>query len=287
MNTMALPPWKFPLAYSIFLNVLIKLEGVLMKIRIGLIGFGRTASIVAKELVADPALSLEWVCKRTISKDFLYASHSLGFDRKFAPFVSGDTLSKTFLEKNPVDIVIDFSSSSASSLYLDISDSGSKIVSAISNYTAEQFKFVTEASKKTAILHSPNITLGINWLMMASKLLQKIIPHADIEIIEEHFRDKKDVSGTALKLATNLNLDPEKHVNSIRVGGIIGKHEVIFGLPYQTLRLTHESINRAAFGTGAIFASKWLQNKGNGLYSMDNAIQENFASKLLELTGSI
>ncbi|MEA9356282.1 dihydrodipicolinate reductase C-terminal domain-containing protein [Bacteriovorax sp. PP10] len=255
-----------------------------MKIRIGLLGFGRTGSIVAKELVSDPALSLEWVCKRTISKELLYASHSLGFDKKFAPFISEDKMNKPFLDKNPVDIVIDFSSSNACKLYSEISKSGAKIVSAISNYTTEQFTNILEASKETAILHSPNITLGINWLMMASKLLQKIIPHADIEVIEEHFRDKKDISGTALKLATNLNLDPGKHVNSIRVGGIIGKHEVIFGLPHQTLRLTHESINRAAFGTGAIFASKWLQNKENGLYSMDNAIQENFVSKLLELT---
>lgn len=255
-----------------------------MKIKIGLIGFGRTGSIVAKELVSDPALSLEWVCKRTISKDLLFASHSLGFDKKFAPFISEERLTKKFLEKNPVDIVIDFSSSNASRLYSDISKSGAKIVSAISNYTSEQFNSIVEASSETAILHSPNITLGINWLMMASKLLQKIIPHADIEVIEEHFRDKKDISGTALKLATNLNLDPKVHVNSIRVGGIIGKHEVIFGLPYQTLRLTHESINRAAFGTGAIFASKWLQHKRNGLYSMDNAIQESFVSKLLEFS---
>lgn len=254
-----------------------------MRIRIGLIGFGRTGSVVAKELVTDPTLSLEWVCKRTISKDLLYASHALGFDKKFAPFIAEDKLTKNFLNKNPVDIVIDFSSNNASNLYFDISKSGSKIVSAISNYSTEQFKFLTDASKETAVLHSPNITLGINWLMMASKLLQQMIPHADIEIIEEHFRDKKDISGTALKLATNLNLNPDKHVNSIRVGGIIGKHEVIFGLPYQTLRLTHESINRAAFGTGAIFASKWLHNKTKGLYSMDNALQENFVTKLLEL----
>lgn len=253
-----------------------------MKLRIGLIGFGRTGSIVAKELVADPQLNLIWVCKRNISKDFLYASHALGFDKKFAPFISIDDFNKEFLHKNPVDIVIDFSSMTTASQYQLIAESGSKIVSAISNYTKEQYDQIIGASKNSAVLHSPNITLGINWLMMASKLLQKIIPHADIEVIEEHFRDKKDISGTALKLAMNLNIDPEKHVNSIRVGGIIGKHEVIFGLPYQTIRITHESINRAAFGTGAIFAAKWLHDKPNGLYSMDNALQENFINKLIE-----
>lgn len=253
-----------------------------MKMRVGLIGFGRTGSIVAKEIVTDSALSLEWVCKRTISKDLLYASHALGFDKKFAPFIPENNFNNIFC-KHPVDVVIDFSSSTAVNLYSTIAKSGTKIVSAISNYSVDQIEYLKEASSHTAIMHSPNITLGINWLMIASKLLQKIIPYADIEVTEEHFRDKKDVSGTALKLAKYLNLEPEKHVNSIRVGGIIGKHEVIFGLPNQTLRLTHESINRAAFGTGAIFASKWIMNKANGLYSMENVVQEKFIKNIMEL----
>lgn len=253
-----------------------------MKIRIGLIGFGRTGSVVAKEIVSDPTLSLEWVCRNTISKDLLYASHSLGFDKKFAPFISGNNLNKKFLSMNPVDIIIDFSSGSASSLYLTIAESGTRIVSAISNYTTEQFKLLNETSLITSVLHSPNITLGINWLMFASKLLQKIIPNADIEIIEEHFRAKKDISGTALKLAKHLNLDPDRHINSIRVGGIIGKHEIIFGLPNQTLRLIHESINRSAFGTGAIYAGKWIMDKTNGFYTMEDAIEEIFFKNIYE-----
>lgn len=254
-----------------------------MKIRIGLIGFGRTGSIVAREIVSDPSLSLEWVCRKSVSKDLIFASHSLGFDKKFAPFISGNDFNQKFLSQHPVDIVIDFSSCSASNLYHSIADSGSRIVSAISNYTKEQIKLLSEVSAITSILHSPNITLGVNWLMIASKMLQKIIPQADIEVVEEHFRDKKDISGTALKLASHLSLDPDQHVNSIRVGGIIGKHEVIFGLPCQTLRLSHESINRSAFGTGAIFASKWIKNKSNGLYTMENAIQEKFLKNIMEL----
>ena len=111
---------------------------------------------------------------------------------------------------------------------------------------------------------------------MASKMLKEVIPHADIEVVEEHFRAKKDISGTALKLARQLELDPESHVNSIRVGGIVGKHEVIFGLPHQTIRLVHESISRSAFGTGAIFAGKWVVQKDPGLYSMEDALQERF-----------
>jgi len=254
-----------------------------MKLRIGLLGFGRTGSVVAQEIVKDEELSLEWVCKKQISHDFVYASHKLGFDKNFAPFIQEEHMSLAFLKKKPVDIIIDFSSSAASPLYKIFTQAGIKIVSAISNYNNDQLIFLKSLSEQNAILYSPNITLGINWLIIASKLLQQIIPHADIEVIEEHFRDKKDISGTAMKLAHHLQLEPLKHVNSIRVGGIIGKHEVIFGLPNQTLRLTHESVNRAAFATGAIFAAKWVHEKKSGFYSMENVIQEKFIAKMMEL----
>lgn len=251
-----------------------------MSIRIGLFGFGRTGSIVAKEITNDSSLSLEWVCKKTIDPNFTYSSHALGYDKNFAPFITMQQMNREFLLQNPVDLVIDFSSNNASAAYKILASSGIKIVTAISQYTESNLNLLNEVSKETAILYSPNITLGINWLMIASKVLKKIIPHADIEIVEEHFREKPEVSGTALRLAKHLSLNEKTHVNSIRVGGIVGKHEVIFGLPYQTIRLTHESINRAAFGTGAIFAGKWLCNKPSGLYSMEHLFHEKFLKQI-------
>lgn len=254
-----------------------------MSISVGLIGFGRTGSLVAKEIVSDPELSLKWVCRRHIPPTISYSSHALGFDDSFAPFVASENVTDEFLQKNPVDLIIDFSSSESANLYDTLANANIKIVSAISKYSDEDLNKIQSASTKTAILASPNITLGINWLIIASKILQKIIPHADIEIVEEHFRQKNEVSGTALKLAEHLELNSKEHVNSVRVGGIVGKHEVIFGLSYQTIRLTHESINRAAFGTGAIFAAKWLHQQKNGLYKMENVFYEKFLAGLESL----
>jgi 4-hydroxy-tetrahydrodipicolinate reductase len=254
-----------------------------MPIKVGLFGFGRTGSMVAKEIVADPDMSLEWVCRRNVAPNFSYTSHALGFDDSFAPFVSLDNFNQKFLEKFPVDIMIDFSSNAACTAYSLLTSTGTKIVSAISKYNVEDLDLIKKASEKAAVLSSPNITLGINWMMITSKILKKIIPHADIEIVEEHFRAKHETSGTALKLADQLELDPIKHVNSIRVGGIVGKHEVIFGLPYQTIRLTHESISRSAFGTGAIFAAKWLTQQPAGLYSMEQMFYEKFLNQIKEL----
>lgn len=254
-----------------------------MPLKVGLIGFGKTGSLVAQEILKDPALNLIWVCRKTISSNFKFASHALGHDENFAPFVTLNQIHKDLLNKMPVDLVIDFSTGSTADIYDKLAQNRVKIISAISKYTDLQKQKIKLASEKTAILSSPNITLGINWVLMASKVLKQIIPQADIEIVEEHFRDKKEISGTALKLAEHLGLDSAAHVNSIRVGGIVGKHEIIFGLPFQTIRLTHESISRSAFGTGAIYAAKWLCQKNPGLYKMENVFHENFLEHLSKL----
>ena len=65
-------------------------------------------------------------------------------------------------------------------------------------------------------------------------------------------------------------------MNSIRVGGIVGRHEVVFGFPNQTIRIVHESINRAAFAKGAIHAVKWLVKKERGMYTMEQVMSSDF-----------
>jgi 4-hydroxy-tetrahydrodipicolinate reductase len=59
-----------------------------------------------------------------------------------------------------------------------------------------------------------------------------------------------------------------KGIKSIRAGGIIGVHEILFGFPYQTVRLKHESISREAFGNDALLAL----SKNYGLYNMEDLL---------------
>ena len=136
--------------------------------------------------------------------------------------------------------------------------------------------------RHTKVLCSPNITLGINFLMLAAKLLRKIAPFADVEIVEQHFREKPEVSGTAKKIAQTLDLNDDR-VTSLRVGGIVGHHEVIFGFPHQTVRLTHDSIRREAFGTGAAYALEALSKCANGFYTFDDLLQRTIRAELLEV----
>ncbi len=246
------------------------------RIKIGLFGFGKTGRMVADEFFKDGIFDLEWVVRRTHKDNHKYATRLLGYEVDDAPIYSVGEMSLIFFQNNPVDIIVDFSSARAHKQYASAADLGIKILSALSKYKEEDVDDLKQMAEKTAVLYSPNITLGVNFLLVTSQILQGIAPHADIEVVEEHFRDKKEQSGTAIKIAEILGLDKDKHVKSIRVGGIVGKHEIIFGLPNQTIRLVHESINRGAFGQGAIFASKWLINAPIGMYSMENIIVDMF-----------
>jgi 4-hydroxy-tetrahydrodipicolinate reductase len=240
-------------------------------------GFGKTGSIVAQEIIKDENCYLSWVLRKSTAKEGEYASQLLGFEHEEGKIYSIENIDRdVFYKDNYVDVIIDFSSASATENYEKAVQYGTRIVSAISKYDRVHLDQLKDLSKQTAVLYSPNITLGINFLIEASKVLQRIAPHADIEIIEEHFRGKTDISGTALRIAEDLSLDKRKHVNSIRVGGIIGKHEVVFGLPNQTIRIIHESLNRAAFGQGAIYAAKWLLGKAKGIYTMEEAVALSF-----------
>ena len=257
-----------------------------MKIKIGMFGFGKTGTVVASEIMKDEECDLKWVLRKSNSNQGEYASRLQGFESDQGRIYSiGSINPELFFKEHQVDVIIDFSASSAVDVYKHAARFGTRIVSAISKYEKKQLEQLKALSNRVPVLYSPNITLGINFLIEVSKVLQKIVPQADIEIIEEHFKGKPDTSGTALRIAEDLGLDRDKHVNSIRVGGIVGKHEVVFGLPNQTIRIVHESLNRAAFGQGAIYAAKWLMGKAKGIYTMEEAVMLSAARNLRVFEG--
>lgn len=255
------------------------------KIRVGIFGFGKTGRIVVEEFLKNPSMNVCWVARRSREAQGRSLANYFGLDICKARLHALDEITPAFFEQNPVDVIIDFSGQSGIHAYACAAKQGIRLVSAISNYSEHEMDMLDEYSKEAAVLYSPNITIGVNFLMVASKVMQRIAPHADIEIVEEHFKGKKDVSGTACRIARALSLDESSHINSIRVGGVIGRHEVIFGLPNQTIRVIHESINRAAFGQGAILAAQWLSNKDPGVYSMEQIITESMAGIAIDLAG--
>lgn len=246
--------------------------------KVGLFGFGKTGKAVATVLLKETATKLQWVARRGKDQSFASAPEQLGIETlepgKFLD--TGSIPIATLLDKNPVDVIIDFSSESGIDYYgEEAAKRGISIVTAVSQYDEAKQATLKRLSKKTRVLWSPNITLGINFMFMASKALKQASPQSDVQISEEHFREKTEISGTAIRLAKLMGQEVES-INSVRAGGIVGIHEVLFGFQNETLRLRHESISREAFGNGAYFAAVNLAERPVGYYNMQDLIQPYF-----------
>jgi 4-hydroxy-tetrahydrodipicolinate reductase len=243
-------------------------------LKVGLFGFGRAGRAVATVLLQSEEAYLCWVIRKSTVLQHRSVPEFLGIkhDEPGLIFSKDEWTPEQLFDKHPVDVIIDFSSADVVLFYgEEAAKRNIAIVTAISAYPEETVALLKKLSHKTRVLWSPNITIGINFLMLAAKILKTISPYTDIEIIEEHFKNKKEVSGTAKKISETLSL-PDTNIKSVRAGGIVGRHEIIFGFPYQTVRLIHESIQREAFGNGALFAANNLVNRKNGFYTMENLL---------------
>ena len=250
--------------------------------KVGLIGFGKTGREVATSLLMDKSVQLRWVVRNSDRLEHRSVPEFLGIESDEPGEIHSHTHTDMgeLLESDPVDVIIDFSSETGLASYGEAAaDKGVAIVTAISSYSEAIQRDLKRLSTRTKVLWSPNITVGINFMMLAAQTLQRIAPHVDVEVVEEHFQKKQEVSGTALRLGRALGV-PDANVHSIRAGGIIGVHEILFGFPAQTVRLRHESISREAFGNGAIFAAKHLvAQEGVGLFRMEDLLLPYFAEE--------
>lgn len=242
--------------------------------RVGLMGFGKAGKAVANVLMQHPDFRLRWVLRRSEILEHRHVGEFLGIKAEDDAFIRSveHVDIDSFLDEYPVDCIIDFSP--AESIYTYGASAAARrvtIISAISHYGDAEKALLRDLARDTVVFWSPNITLGVNYLMFAGKFLKKIAPWADIQLVEEHFKNKQGVSGTAIKIAESLDM-ASSEINSVRAGGIVGKHELIFGFPYQTVRLTHESISREAFGNGVIFAAQNLSGMEPGLYNFEDIL---------------
>lgn len=241
---------------------------------VGLWGFGKTGKAIASVLLESKVTNLQWIIRKSRTLEHRSASEFLGIksdEPAILYSIEELNIAKLF-DDFPVDVIVDFSSESGIDYYgKEAAERGITIISAISKYSDEKLAFIDSLSKQTKVMHSPNITIGINFLIIAAKILKNIAPYTDIAIIEEHYKTKPEVSGTAKIIAKNLDLS-EDSIKTIRAGGIISVHEILFGFPYQTVRLKHESISREAFGNGILFAINNIPYKKTGLFTMEDLL---------------
>jgi 4-hydroxy-tetrahydrodipicolinate reductase len=242
--------------------------------KVGIFGFGRAGRSAATVFLQSPGSTLEWVVRRTAKLEHRSVPEFLGIPSSEPGLIYSreEFTAAELFDRHPVDVVVDFSAEEGIEFYgEEAARRDIAIVTAISHYPRGKIALLRRLSRRTPVLWSPNITVGINFLMLASKVLRKIAPYTDIEIVEEHFKAKTGVSGTAKRIAKYLGISTSR-IKKIRAGGIIGTHEVLFGFPFQTVRLKHESISREAFGNGALFAAENLHGRKRGFYTMEDLL---------------
>lgn len=250
--------------------------------KIGFLGWGKTGREAIVPFLRDPQVEVAWVLRQSDESAGELASKLLFEPRDQGVLVGmSQWRNGAFLDDHRVDLVVDFSGEEGMDRYRAFADRGIRIVSALSHKSADGQSHLDYAARKVAVLSSPNITWGINFLIAMAGFLKAVTDEPDIEIIEEHFLRKSGRSGTALQIAKALGLDPDTKIHSIRAGGILGRHEVVFGFPNQTVRFTHETIHRAAFGRGALTSARWLMKQEPGLYAMSNLIEEKLTAHLM------
>src|SRR5690606_39343225 len=59
---------------------------------------------------------------------------------------------------------------------------------------------------------------------------------------------------------------------SLRAGGVIGEHTVLFASDDETLTLSHSAIDRSLFAKGAVAAAAWVRGRKPGLYDMQDVL---------------
>lgn len=209
------------------------------------------------------------------------------------PFPVFKTISECEVE---ADVIIDFSSAKAIDELLDYCVKKQlPCVLCTTGLTEDQLEKVKEASEKTAILKSANMSLGINMLLKLLKEAAAILVPAgfDMEIVEKHHNQKIDApSGTALALADSINEEfdngyeyvydrsrirekrekKEIGISAVRGGTIVGDHDVIFAGADEVVTFSHTAYSKAVFGKGAVQAAKFLAGKPAGMYDMSDVI---------------
>lgn len=244
-------------------------------IKICLCGLGRAGIQIAKYLLTRKDVKVVSACSSEKSKKIGKDLGEILNCRDTGIIVQTPECIKPELESSFPDVVIDFSSPSAALKNTELfSKMKRNIVMGTTGFTENEEKKLFSIVKKykNGLIYAPNITRGVNVLMFLTELASRLLDNYDIEIIEMHHKYKKDKpSGTAQKInqvikSCSSNIE-NTAISSVRAGGIVGYHKVIMAGEYDKLEISHESFSRQAFAEGALYATKFINNK-KGIYKM-------------------
>ena len=254
---------------------------------------GRMGRTLIKAILEAPGLTLAGALERE-------GAPTLGQD---AGVLAGLPALGVALTHDPLplllqaDGIVDFSTPAAT-VELAALAAQARIVHIIgtTGLSEDDLKRLAAAARHAIIVRSGNMSLGVNLLAGLVRLAAKALgPEFDIEIVEMHHRLKVDApSGTALLLGEAASAGREIDLNthsqrgrdgitgvravgdigfaSLRGGGVIGDHTVVFAGDGERITLSHQAEDRALFARGALKAALWAQSQPPGLYSMADVL---------------
>ena len=194
--------------------------------------------------------------------------------------------------QGPADMIVDFSHHCAVGALLDYAEARQiPVVIGTTGHTGEEKARIAEAAGRIPVFQSGNMSVGVALLVQLARQTAQAFPDAEIEIVEIHHDQKLDVpSGTALMIADGIkSVRPETTYNigrpengkrtreeiglhSLRLGNVVGIHEVLVSTGTQTITLKHEAHDRMLFAEGAMAAADYLAGQPAGLYNMETML---------------
>jgi 4-hydroxy-tetrahydrodipicolinate reductase len=173
---------------------------------------------------------------------------------------------------------------------------GVKMVIGTTGFSDAQKAEIADHAKHIALMVAPNMSVGVNVVLRLLDTAARALAQGyDIEIVEAHHRHKVDApSGTALQMgevvAAALGRDLKQCAvygregvtgerdpstigfATVRGGDIVGDHTVMFCGTGERIEIAHKSSSRATYAQGALRAARFLMNKPNGLYDMNDVL---------------
>jgi 4-hydroxy-tetrahydrodipicolinate reductase len=178
------------------------------------------------------------------------------------------------------DVAIDFSVADAVRANVEhLARLGTSLVIGTTGWQQhEQAVRSIAAEAGIGVVAAPNFAVGVNVFLAVVERIGALMaaqPSFGAWIHESHHAAKRDApSGTALAMAQRLRLGgygAEVPIASTRAGSIPGTHTLGFDAPSETLTVTHQARDRAAFARGALLAARWLEGR-RGWFSMTDVL---------------
>ncbi|HMQ15130.1 MAG TPA: 4-hydroxy-tetrahydrodipicolinate reductase [Phycisphaerae bacterium] len=203
------------------------------------------------------------------------------------------------IESTPAagDVLVDFTSPDGSAAWAEwCAANGVALVSGTTGLSSAHQAALDRAAERSPVLWSPNMSIGVHLLArLVEEATRRLDSTWDIEVVEIHHRHKADApSGTARMLLERIcaarGSDPaaaathgrrgeratrrpgEIGLHALRLGSVVGDHQVYFGGPDEVLTIAHQAASRDIFAAGALRVARWIAGRPPGRYTMQDVL---------------